>query len=312
MEFVPLRITTVKAETELTFDLYIYFKEHYLCYASKGKSLTPDKLSKLIKQDVADFFIPASQVDNVTIFMDKALNEALYSEGLEPEEREAVVEGVAATSIEHMSENPTEENYNMTKKAASGLRNVIKKNPNALKRLFGNKGRESDLIIKHSLNVCGLATRLAEHLKIPDDEIEDLATAALIHDIGLTKLQQADLALFEKDQDALGPEERLRYGQHTKISAEILSDKPFISKRVEDLIVNHEEDLRGMGPQKLQKLTPAQECLSLCNAFDKRLVATSESPSEAYKAFQLDYIGRYNLELIQRFELVLKEEGLLE
>ena len=312
MDFVPLRITTVKSETELTFDLYIYFKEHYLCYASKGKSLTQDKLEKLIKQEVADFFIPANQVDNVTVFMDKTLNEALYSEGLKDEERESIVEGIAASSIEHMSESPTEENYNMTKKAASGLRSVIRKNPNALKRLFGNKGRESELIIKHSLNVCALATRLAEHLKIPDEEIEDLATAALIHDIGLTKLPQADLALFEKDQDVLAPDERLRYGQHTKISMEILSDKPFISKRVEDLIVNHEEDLRGMGPQKIKKLTPVQECLSLCNAFDKRLVATNETPAEAYKAFQLDYIGRYNLELIQRFELVLKEEGMIE
>lgn len=312
MDFVPLRITTIKSDTELTFDLYIYFKEHYLCYAPKGNSLTQEKLEKLIKQEVADFFIPSNQIDNVTVFLDEALNEALYSEGLEPEEKEAVVEEVAATSIGHMSENPTEENYNLTKKAASGLRSVIKNNPHALKRLFGNKGRESDLIIKHSLNVCGLATRLAEHLKLQDEEIEDIATAALIHDIGLTKLPQADLALFEKDKDVLVPEERLRYGQHTKLSAELLSDKPFISKRVEDLIVNHEEDLRGTGPQKISKLTPAQECLSLCNAFDKRLVSTSESPAEVYKSFQVDYIGRYNLELIQRFEIVLKEEGLLE
>lgn len=311
MNYVPLRITTVKADTDLTFDLFIYFKEHYLCYAPKGSIIDQEKLTKLVNQDIADFFIPKDQVDNVTIFMDKALNEAVSFEGLSTEERVDVVEAVAATSIEHMSEKPTQENYSKTQKAASGLRHVIRNNPNALKRLFGEKSKESDLIIKHSLNVCGLATRLAEHLRLADDEIEDLATAALIHDIGLTKLPAEDVKLFEKSSDEHTPDERLRYGQHTKYSAQVLSDKPFISKRVEDLITYHEEDLNANGPHKLAKLTPAQECLSLCNAFDKLLVATSQTPAEIYKMFQLDYIGRYNLELIQRFELVLKEEELL-
>ncbi len=311
MNFVPLRITTVKADKDLTFDLYIYFKEHYLCYAPKGSIIDEEKLEKLIHQNYAEFFIPKDQVDNVTVFMDKALDEAVYSDGLSTEERIDVVEGVAATSIEHMSENPTQENYSMTQKAASGLRQVIRNNPHALKRLFGEKSKESDLIIKHSMNVCALATRLAEHQRLPEDEIEDLATAALIHDIGVTKLPKEDIELFEKNSIDYTPDERLRYGQHTKYSAQVLADKPFISKRVEELITYHEEDLGGMGPHKLTKLTPAQECLSLCNAFDKVLISTKQSPEEIYKMFQLDYIGRYNLELIQRFELVLKEEGLL-
>ncbi|MCR9206306.1 MAG: hypothetical protein NXH75_17120, partial [Halobacteriovoraceae bacterium] len=109
----------------------------------------------------------------------------------------------------------------------------------------------------------------------------------------------------------LTPTDRLNYNQHAKISAKILSEKDFISKPVEDLVRYHEEDLLGHGPEKLKKLTPAQECLSLCNAFDKRLIENKETPEEAYRLFQVDYIGRYRLELIQKFEKVLKEEGLL-
>lgn len=311
MKYVPLRITTVKANSSLKFDLYIYFKEHYLCYAEKGVAIDEEKLEKLVKQEVADFFVPADQIDNVNVFMDETLTIAIANKDLSVEEKVDIVEGVAASSIEHMQENPTQKNYGMTRRAASGLRQVIKENPQALKRLFGEKAKESDLIIKHSMNVCALATRLAEHLRIPDEEIEDLATASLIHDIGLTQLNYDDLKLFEKDKDDLEPPERLNYGQHAKISAQILSEKPFISKRVEELVLNHEEDLLGNGPYKVRKLTTAQECLSLCNAFDKRLITTKETPKDAYKKFQVDYIGRYNLELIQRFEMVLKEEGLI-
>jgi HD-GYP domain-containing protein (c-di-GMP phosphodiesterase class II) len=311
MDFVPLRIKTVQPDTELSFDLYIYYKDHYLCYAERGNALTTAKLEKLINQDMADFYVPEEQVDNVTLFLDETLNEAVYGEGKSLEERVDVVSEVAAQSIERMNEEASHKNYDMTQKAASSLRTVIKNNHNALKKLFGQKTKESDLIINHSINVCALATRLGEHLRFKEDEIDDLATAALLHDIGLTKLKVEDLPLFEKDATAHTPDERLRYSQHIKLSQNFLNGKDFISKRVEDLVNHHEEDLTGLGPLKVRKLTPLQECLSLCNAFDKRLIVKKESPKEAYKVFQLDYIGRYNLELIQRFEAVLVEEGLL-
>ncbi len=311
MNYVPLRIKTVKPDIELTFDLYIYYKDHYLCYAEKGNLLTSKKLEKLINQNMADFFIPKDQIDNVTTFLDKALNEAVYGEGFSTEERVDAVSEVAANSIERMGENTNEANYKVAQRAAHGLRAVIKDNPNALKRLFGKKSEESDHIINHSINVCGFATKLAEHLKFKDDQINNIATAALMHDIGLTQIPIEDLPLFEKDYMEMTPEEKVRYGKHPKVSLDLLSGKDFISKEVEDLIINHEEDLTGQGPMKNKKLTPAQECLSLCNAFDKRLFTKKESPADAYKVFQLDYIGRYNLELIQRLETVLKEEGLL-
>lgn len=312
MEYVPLKITTVKANTSLTFDLYIYFKDHYLCYANKGIEIGEDKLEKLINQEVADFYVPAEQVDNVTIFMDESLNQAIYADGISDEERASVVSGVVSTSLEHMNENPTEKNYEMTQKAAKGLREVISKNPLMLKRLFGKKGKESERIIDHSLNVCALATKLAEHLKLPENEIEDIATASLIHDIGLTKLPPHTVKLFEKPSENFTPEEKLKYGQHSKISVDFLAEKPFISKAVENLIINHEENLQGTGPLKVRKLTPAMECISLVNAYDKRIISHNETPSQAFRAFQIDFIGLYSLELLQRFELVLKEEGLLD
>jgi response regulator RpfG family c-di-GMP phosphodiesterase len=244
--------------------------------------------------------------------MDEVLKEAIFKEGLSTDDRVDAVEGVAATSALHMNENPTENNYKMTQKAALGLRQVIKSNPNALKRLFGKKAKESEQIISHSLNVCGLVTKLAEKLKFKEDEIDDLATAALIHDIGMTKLPKEHVLLFAQKKEGFTPEQRLKYGSHTKVSASLLEDKPYIGKRVEDLIINHEENLQGTGPLKLKKLTPMQECLCLVNAFDKRVFTHSEEPSEAYKSFQLDNIGLYNLELIQKFGEVLKEEGLLD
>ncbi len=312
MEYIPLRITTVKANSSLTFDLYIFYKEHYLCYAKRGEEIGEDKLGKLIKQQMADFFVPSTQIDNVTVFMDNALKEAVYKEGLSTQERVDAVEAIAATSINQMSENPTEGNFQMTQKAAIGLKDIIKSNPDALKRLFGKKAKESDLIIGHSLNVCGLVTKMAELLKFSDDEVDDLATAALIHDIGLTKLPPEDVLLFSEKKEELTNEQKRSYYSHTKISAKLLEDKPYISKRVEDLIINHEENIQGSGPLKLKTLTPMQECLCLVNAYDKRITCYGEGPREAFQSFKVDNIGLYSLDMIQKFGDVLKGEGLLD
>ncbi len=311
MEFIPLRITTVKANSELTFDLYIYFKDQYLCYAPKGKAINEDKLVKLINQEITDFFIPSDQIDNVTVFLDEAIKMALCKEGITDDEGLSIMEGVATTAIEQMQQSPNQKSYHMTQKAAKGLRQLITENPNALKRLFGKKSKEADLIINHCISVCGLATKLAEHIRLPENDIDDLATAALIHDIGLTHTPPEIATLFATDMDELERDQKLEYFKHTKLSTNLLSSKSFISPQVEELIQNHEENLQGTGPYKMTKLSPLQECLNLVNAFDKRILTKKEPPAQAYKAFQIDWIGLYNLELIKRFEMVLKEEGLL-
>ena len=50
MDFTPLRISTIKPGKEITFDLYIFFKEQFLKYLENGKALNEDLLLKLKKQ----------------------------------------------------------------------------------------------------------------------------------------------------------------------------------------------------------------------------------------------------------------------
>jgi len=315
MEYVPLKITTVQPNTALTFDLYIYFKEHYLCYTPKGNTIEEDKLEKLVTQEITDFFIPQDQIDNVSIFLDQAISMALYRDKdstLSDEESVSIMDGVASTAIEQMQQAPTEKSYAMTQKAAKGLRELVTKNPKALKSLFGKKSKEADLIVNHCISVCGLATKLAEHIRLPEDDIDNLATAALIHDIGIPHSPPEVATLFFQDISELSGEQKYEYFKHTKASSELLNSKPFISVKVEELVQNHEENCQGTGPYKLAKLSPLQECLNLVNAFDKRILSRNEPPAQAFKAFQIDWIGMYSLELIKHFGIVLKQEGLLE
>ena len=204
MDFTPLRITTVKPERSLTFDLYIFFKEQYLCYAKKGSKLSQDKYNKLKDQQIAKFFITEEDEVNYQTYLDSLLMETIANANIHVNEKVSMVEGAASSAVERMQNNPANESaYRMTETAAKGLREVIKNNPEALKKIFGKKVEKNDDLIKHSLNVCALAVKIAENCRCSDAELDDLGTAALIHDIALPQLNKNDLQLFYKPKKLL-------------------------------------------------------------------------------------------------------------
>jgi HD-GYP domain-containing protein (c-di-GMP phosphodiesterase class II) len=313
MDFTPLRITTLKPNRSLSFDLYIFFKEQYLCYTKRGELLTDDKYQKLKVQKIARFFITENDELNYQQFIDSLLSETLTSSTATTEEKVNLVEGAASSAIERMTKDPKSESaFRMTESAAKSLRQVVLSNPDALKKIFGKKVEKNEEIIKHSLNVCALSVKLGEMLKFTDQELDDLGTAALIHDIGLTQMNKNDMQLFYKAKKMLSLEDKRVYYMHTKDALTMLQDRPYVNPQILELVINHEEVLSGMGPNKKKKLSKLEEVLSIVNNYDKRTIVTKLSPAQTIKEMMIDELGNYNLDLINKFKEVLKSEGILD
>jgi HD-GYP domain-containing protein (c-di-GMP phosphodiesterase class II) len=313
MDFTPLRITTVKPLKVLTFDLYIFFKEQYLCYVKNGDQLTEEKYSKLKTQKIAKFFITENDELNYQKFLDNLLAETLSSSSVSSEEKVQMAEGVATSAVERMQQNPGSESaYRMTETAAKSLRQVIKSNPDALKKIFGKKVEKNEELIKHSLNVCALSVKLAEILGCSEQELDDLGTAALIHDIAIPQMNKNDIVLFSKPRKLLSNDDKRVYYLHTKDAIKLLEDKTYVNKAILELVSNHEEVLSGLGPNKKKKLSNLEEILSMVNNYDKRTITNKTTPMQTLKDMMIDEMGNYNLDLLQEFRKVLHSEGLLE
>ncbi|MEA9355866.1 HD domain-containing phosphohydrolase [Bacteriovorax sp. PP10] len=312
MEFTPLRITTVKPLRELTFDLYIHFKEQYLCYAKRGEQLSEEKFLKLKAQKIAKFFITEGDESNYQKFLDALLDETLSNPKVDIEEKVSMAEGAAESAVERMQKDPGSESaYRATEKAAKSMRQVILNNPDALKKIFGKKADKSEEVIKHSLNVCALSVKLAEILKCSEKEMDDIGTAALIHDIGMTNMSKADMELFYKPKKLLSNDDKRVYYMHTKDAASLLKDKAYVTPAILELVSNHEEVLSGLGPNKKKKLSLSEEILSLVNNYDKRTITNKTSPAQTLKDMMIDELGNYDLKLLNEFKKVLHTEGLL-
>ena len=313
MEFTPLRISTVKPLRELTFDLYIHFKEQYLCYAKRGEQLSEDKFSKLKAQKIAKFFITEGDESNYQKFLDALLDETLSNPNINVEEKVNMAEGAAQSAVERMQKDPGSESaYKATEKAAKSMRQVILNNPDALKKIFGKKVEKNEEIIKHSLNVCALSVKLAEIMKCSETEMDDIGTAALIHDSGITNMNQNDIELFYKPKKLLNNDDKRVYYLHTKDAATLLKDKSYVTPAILELVINHEEVLSGLGPNKKKKLTLSEEILSLVNNYDKRTITNKTSPAQTMKDMMIDELGNYELKLLNEFKKVLQSEGLLD
>jgi HD-GYP domain-containing protein (c-di-GMP phosphodiesterase class II) len=312
MEFTPLRISTVKPLRNLTFDLYIHFKEQFLCYAKNGEQLSEEKFQKLKTQKVAKFFITEQDEINYQNFLDALLNETLSNPKVDVEEKVVMAEGAASSAVERMNSNPTESAYRATEKAAKSLRKVISSNPEALKKIFGKKAEKNEEIIKHSLNVCALSVKLAEVRGCSEKEMDDLGTAALIHDIGLTTLHKDDMALFGKPKKAFTNDDKRVYYLHCKDVANVLKDKPYVTPTILELIINHEEVLSGLGPNKKKNLSLLEEILSMVNNYDKRTITNKTSPAQTLKDMMIDELGNYELNLLNDFKKIIQKEGLLD
>lgn len=94
----------------------------------------------------------------------------------------------------------------------------------------------------HSERVSNYARMIAETLDLPQEEIDTIAPAALLHDLG--KVGMADDVLFNPKR--LNPEERKRAQEHAEVGAMLLSKFPLFQKGAH-LVRYHHERYDGKG-----------------------------------------------------------------
>src|SRR5690606_28313831 len=101
--------------------------------------------------------------------------------------------------------------------------------------------------------------------------------AGLLHDLGISRLTPSEQELFLRPAKELSAKDRTKYEQHPETAANLLRNNPYVNPHILDLIQNHEESLASDGPLKKAgpALTQAQQILSLCNCYDKKVTVYS-------------------------------------
>ncbi|MDH4468700.1 MAG: HD domain-containing protein [Bacteriovoracaceae bacterium] len=317
MIFVPIRISTLKSEVPFVFDLYLKMKDKYVLYIKRGDDIRTVRLSKLKENKVRQMFIPEEQELEYQNYLDQSLTEAAHNVMMSSEEKAHAANGYSTQAADEIQQDPgSKKSYVKAEKAAKGIVEILTNNNDVLKTIFKNNlpdGQEgnSELMIKHSVNVATLAVKFGEISKFKKSVLENFGMAGLFHDVGLTRLGIKAVELMFKPYENFGPDDWAIYKAHPREATSILQDKEYVSKEVLDLIKQHEEKKSGDGfPEKITKLSIEQQSFNLCCHYSRQVVCLKITPAEVLKNLMLNDIGNYELKTLNLFKEMLQKEGL--
>lgn len=320
-EYISAKVGLLHSGTSFPFDLYVKVAAKFILYIAKGGELGEEQLGRLKKfeklneKNVDRMFIPIAQHDSFNRFIDASIEQVLESSSaLEAEEKFQRIQEIASTAVEVVFSRPeSKEAFLLCQKAASGLRKLVAENPKILKGLFAKKGKKTDVIENHCKNVSALSVKMAFALGYRGKDLDNLGAAALLHDIGLSNLKAEELEiLFHLPPARWSTDERRIYIQHVADSVRVLANRDYVNKEIIDLVKNHEQKLQGEGyPDKIQKLSPLCQILSLVNVYDKKVTGYGMGPTEAMQEIAMEEVGHYELRYLEKLKEVLKAEEII-
>lgn len=100
-----------------------------------------------------------------------------------------------------------------------------------------------DYTYHHSVNVAVYAVAVAAKMELPEEKIQEIAVAALCHDLGKTKIDQGII----NKKGRLDDEEFEEIRRHPQYSYDMLYDNNLVSASVRQAVICHHENENGSG-----------------------------------------------------------------
>ena len=186
---------------------------------------------------------------------------------------------------------------------ASAFMESVFRNQDAL--LCMSRIREKDAyLLEHSVNVSILMTILARHLKMDEGVIHQLATGALLHDVGKILVQDKVLNKPGKLTD----EEFVEMRRHVEYGYDVVKNMPGISPISLEVLIQHHERLDGRGyPHQLpgQKISQYGRMIAIVDSYDaitaNRVYKDGFTSTHAFKILREASGVGYDAELVTQF-----------
>lgn len=159
-----------------------------------------------------------------------------------------------------------EDKLSELKQSVNEILFCILKNPQIVQNICEIQERKPD-IYEHTLNLCCTSMIIALRMNMDKNEIKQLGTAALLHDLGLryTTMRYENIEL-----NSLSQEEQEEYKKHTVYGYSAVSDADWLTEQEKKMILFHHENLAGLGyPLHSDHLSVLTQILAVCEIMDE-------------------------------------------
>jgi putative nucleotidyltransferase with HDIG domain len=225
------------------FDLYIAEGKHAVLFAGKSIPISVEMINKIKDSNLKSLYIKKDESDIYKVFLQKRLRQIMHDETAPTDKKAKLIYGTASTIIQELFENPeTPEAITSAKSVADAILGNIMSDDKAFISMLKVSSYDY-YTYTHSINVSIYAIGIGKYLNMSFDDMEILAKAGILHDLGKSKLIQKILNKTAQ----LTHEEFEHIKKHPVFGWEILKSLGETDERVLSAVRHHHEKLDGSG-----------------------------------------------------------------
>jgi HD-GYP domain-containing protein (c-di-GMP phosphodiesterase class II) len=319
--FKRVSLMDVVPNTVLDFDTYLYLPANgkYVRYSAAGDPLDAERVKKLKNHQVGSLYVPAESMKEFYKYAAKSLRDTASDASLSETERTEKLENAVRELIVGLFSDQatsTEEG----KRAMQDMQSIVRTYVTAGAMQEGMYTRIQTMnaqdrnAYSHAANVSTFASLFAIALACPNQEVEEIAMAALLHDLGLMSLPAEVLATPPSDWIQA---DREIYESHPEKTVGIIKDRRLVvPEAIHKIILQHHERYNGTGfPNKLvgDRTCRGAQLLAIADEFDERLAPTPGRPDPKprdviHQMFAENGTGpttaKFNPELLRKIHLL--------
>ncbi len=301
----------------LNFEVYETNKEKSAMTLFLQSDSVVDGTNKIHLQEVENLYINEENVHEYEEYVNGHLQSIAKDKSIPLDEKVTIVYENATRILDTLFENPESlENLGKSKEVVGGFIETILSDPAALKSLMKITAHDY-YTHTHSINVGIYSICLGDFLGIEGEELENLGTSALLHDIGKSKIAYE---IINKN-GMLSEDEFSAMKQHSALGYEIALTLGIEDRDILSGIRHHHEKQDGRGyPDGIENENISQfaRIIGVCDVFDalttKRSYKDPFSSFEALALMKKQMNTHLDMELVNSFIMMLnyKEDKCLE
>ena len=259
-----------------------------------------DELQKQKLNQIEQIYISESDKNKYEHFVEDKLANILKNNSLSLDEKTQIIYTASTELTNSLYENPDAlENAQRSKKIVTPILHSVIYNNDTISSYI--KIIEYDYYTHtHSLNVSIYAMCLGAELNLNEEELTALGRAALLHDLGKSKI---DHNIVNKD-GKLTEDEFQQMKNHSALGYDIAINMGIKNQDILDGIHHHHEKLNGMGyPDGLKEdeISIFARIIGVCDVFDA--LTTKRSYKQAMSSF--DALGLMKSQMTTHLDMKL-------
>ncbi len=261
-EYVPIQALDVNPNSVLNFDLYfrLPLNDKYILYRRRGHQMEEDVLRRCSHYNMQNFFVRKEEYNEFVYYVANRISTLIYS--TDNKERDRILAETAKNMLSSTfkSEDPAVTQaliQNLNQITSQVIESVLEQTTiygrNTFQNLVKLASQGTDFQ-RHPVNTCSFAVLLSIGIDYTNERLlADLAMAAILHDIGLSKLP-THIIERAHDPNSLNLDELKLMQQHPIWTIEILQDRGAkVSELTKTIILQHHERADGQGyPRQLK------------------------------------------------------------